>query len=93
MTHPEIECYLCGEKATLLEPDTSRDKIVECGRCANRYRITRAALKFFFEREDKKEILNNDDKEKLSKYVYEHVVWINPDSIKKITGKESVSYR
>lgn len=93
MTHPKIECYLCGSEATLLEPDTSRDKIVECGSCANRYRITRAALKFFFESEDEKENLNDDDKEKLSEYVYGHVVPINPDVIKKVTGKESVGHR
>lgn len=93
MTHPKIECYLCGGEATLLKPDTSRDKIVECGSCANRYRLTSFALKFFFEREDGKEILNDSDKEKLSWYVYSHFVRITPDVIKKVTGKESVIYR
>ena len=93
MTHPKIKCYLCGEEATLLEPDTSGDKIVECRCCANRYRLTSFALKFFFERQDEKEILNDHDKAKLSEYVYKHVVPINPDVIKKVTGKESVSYR
>ena len=93
MTHPKIECYLCGGEATLLEPDTSRDKIVECGTCANRYRLTSFALKFFSEREDEKEILNDSDKEKLSRYVYEHIVLIDSDVIKKVTGKESVGYR
>ncbi len=92
MSHPKIECYLCGSEATLLEPDTSRDKIVECGSCANRYRLTSFALTFFFEREDGKEILNDSDKEKLSRYVYENVVLIDPDVIKKVTGKESVGF-
>ncbi len=92
MTHSKIECYLCGEEATLLEPDTSRDKIVECRRCANRYRLTDAARRYLFEGEDKKEILNDYDKQKLSEYVYKHIVPITLDVIKKVTGKESVGY-
>jgi len=92
MAHPKIECYLCGTEATLLTPDTSGDEIVECRRCANRYRVTALALHFFFKREDE-EILTEEDKEKLSEFVYKHVVKINPDVIKEVTGKESVHYR
>ena len=92
MAYPKIKCYLCGTEATLLTPDTSGDEIIECGRCANRYRITATALKYYFEREDK-EILTDFDKEKLSEHVYKHLIKINPDVIKEVTGKESVGYR
>ena len=92
MGHPIIKCYLYGMEATLLTPDTSGDEIVECGGCINRYKIRATALKFYLEREDK-EILNEDDKEKLSRFVYNHTVIISPDVIKKVTGKESVHYR
>ncbi len=87
MTHPKIKCYLCGEEATLLMPDTSRDRIVECRCCANRYKIPSKEFHFFFEVEGK---LDNDDKEKLSMFIYSHFVKITSNVIKKVTGKESV---
>lgn len=86
----DIKCYLCGTPAKELMPDNSLDVIVGCKYCANRYKIKTKILRYFFEKEGK---LNDDDKERLSRWVYDHFVEITPEVIKDVTGKESADYR
>ncbi len=92
MGDQKIKCYLCGTEATSLTPDDSGDEIIECRRCANRYRISAIVFKYYFKQEDE-EILNENDKKKLSEFVYKHVVVLNSDVVKKVTQKESVNER
>jgi len=67
----KIKCYLCGNEATQREKsDSSLDLNVRCPRCG-RYALTHKAIYFFFEGKKKSQILNQEDKEKLSLYVQE----------------------
>lgn len=92
-----IKCYLCGGEAKETDaPDTSRDVVVGCPECG-KYRLTKQARKFYFDRPEGEEILNDDHKAKLAKYVRDNYdqekdmpVWISINVIKAVTGVVSV---
>lgn len=86
MDSTKTECYLCRTpEATLIMDEPTRDRIVECPYCINRYKIPRDEFKFFFETEGK---LDNDDKEELYKRVHDKIIVISSELIKEVTGKE-----
>jgi len=82
----KIKCYLCGSDAVEQDaPNTSRSVIVKCSYCKSiGYKITSGVRKYFL---DRKNILNEKDKEKLSYYVREPVQ-ITMEIIEKLTGKK-----
>jgi len=92
----KIKCYFCGDEATQKEKsDSSFGLNVSCPRCG-RYELTDPVIRFYLKRENKKQILNQEDKENLSLHVQKEYdpndgkpVVIDTKVIKKVTGKES----
>jgi len=90
-----IKCYFCGNEAMQFNTSTSFDIQVKCLKCGN-YELTDPVIRFYLKRKDEKQILNQEDKKKLSLHVQEKYdpkvgkpVIINTKVIKKVTGKES----
>ena len=94
-----IKCYLCGDEAIQYNTSTSLDLQVKCPICGN-YELTHKAIYYYFKRENKKQILNQEDKEKLSLYVqkkYDTNYWkpviIDTQVIQGVTGKMSIEMK
>lgn len=98
MEERKIRCYLCGSEVLQEEEyDTSRNVRVNCSKCM-KYELTDMAIKFYFKRDNGKELLNQEDKEKLSEYVRRHYnpekvipVRIDTRMIEVLTGKKSIN--
>jgi len=91
----KIKCYFCGNEAIQFNTSTSFDMQVKCPKCRN-YELTDPVIRFYLKREDNKQILNQEDKEKLSLHVQKEYdpndgkpVIIDTQVIKDVTGKES----
>jgi len=92
----KIKFYFCGDEATQKEKsDFSFGLNVSCPRCG-RYELTHEAYYYYF-RENKKQILNQEDKEKLSLHVQKEYdpndgkpIIINTKVIQTVTGKMSI---
>lgn len=98
MEERKIKCYLCESEANQEEGyDTSRNVRINCPKCT-KYELTDMAIKFYFKRDNGKELLNQEDKEKLSEYVRRHYnpekvipVRIDIKMIEVLTGKKSIN--
>lgn len=99
-----LSCYLCGREPEMVHENASSLNItVSCPFCKY-YEITHEALFFFFGIKDNKEIkqniLDSDDKKKLSEYVTNNFdpkknipVLLDTNCIEKVTGKKSINIR
>lgn len=98
MEKRKIKCYFCGNEVIQEEGyDTSRKVRVNCSPKCRKYELTGGAIKFYFKRDNGKELLNQGDKEKLSEYVRKHYdsakelpVFMNIRIIEAVTGKKSI---
>jgi len=66
----KIKCYLCGNGTIQYNMSTSLNVLIKCPICGN-YELTHKAKFFYFNGENKKQTLNQEDKGKLSLYVQE----------------------
>jgi len=100
MEERKIKCYLCGNESIQKEGyDTSRNVRVNCQKCM-KYELSGMVIKFYLKRENGKELLKQDDKEKLSEYVQKHYdsvkrtpVFLDTKIVETITGKISIHER
>lgn len=85
----KIKCYFCGDDAIERDaPNTSGNVIVDCSYCKSiGYEVTDLARRFYLDRDN---ILNEEDREKLSQHIREPVM-MTTEIIEKITGKRSVA--
>lgn len=99
MQKMKIKCYLCGNDA--IEEDGYRELlsvIVTCPKCT-KYEATFKSIRFYLKIESGEEILNKTHREKLSEFVKEYYdekgepVLLNPETIQRETGVESVHIR
>ena len=93
-----IICYFCTDAVEEKRP-IGRAVVVTCPTCG-RYLLDDSALRFILEREDDNEILDAEDKKKLSDYVKnkfdsktDQPVKIDTDVIFEVTGKRSEEFR
>ena len=98
MEKRKIKYYFCGNEVIQEEGyDTSRKVRVNCSPKCGKYELTGGSIKFYFKRDNGKELLNQDDRKKLSAYVQENYdsvenkpVLINTTIIEDVTGKKSI---
>jgi len=83
-----IKCYICGGDAVERDaPNTSGNVIVDCSYCKSiGYEVASGARNYYLDRYD---ILNEEDREKLSQHIRKPVL-ITIEIIEKATGKKSV---
>ena len=89
-----IKCYFCGNEVNQKKENASLGLNISCPRCGS-YELTHKAYYYYF-RENKEQILNQEDKEKLSLHVQKEYdpddgkpVIIDTKVIKNVTGKDS----
>ena len=77
----KIECYCCGKNALQGDsPDKTEHKVVECPHCQT-YEITDEAIEFFFSKDDTKELLSDEEREKVSEYIQENFDPLHPSPV------------
>lgn len=89
MSRKKIKCYLCKNDADQLIIDNSRNEIIECPHCVNRYEITERVLRFYIYGEGENR-LNDDEVEKLHEYVKKQSrsVKLDSETVKRVTGRK-----
>jgi hypothetical protein len=92
MEEKDVHCYFCGKGAKALVQGESRNVEVRCSGCPP-YELTNMTLKSYFERENDKELLNEEHKKMLIEYLKKNFepaqyepVRITTQVIEKITG-------
>ncbi len=88
-----LGCFVCrSEEANIMETaDSTLNHIVDCPACGI-FKVTNDAIKFYLNRDD---LLNEEDRAKLSKYIKENVnsnFVFTTDMIRKVTGKISMHF-
>ncbi|NIM91771.1 MAG: hypothetical protein GTO17_12590 [Candidatus Aminicenantes bacterium] len=92
MEEKDVDCYFCGKGAKSLVKSESQNVEVRCLGCPP-YELTNITLKSYFEKENKKELLNEQHKKLLIEYLKKNFkpaqyepVRITTQVIEQVTG-------